>query len=124
MRHCRDLLLAGEALVIFAEGTIFYYPPHNVHPIKPGSAWLALDCQERMPEVPLPIVPIRIVYSDRYPRFRTRVQIVVQPPILLAPYLERPRRDAIRRLTADLESGLGDVVNKSLDEMIPPRPRA
>jgi 1-acyl-sn-glycerol-3-phosphate acyltransferase len=124
LRQSRELILAGETLVIFAEGTIFYYPPDNVHPIKPGAAWLALDCQERMPGIPLPMVPIRIVYSDRYPRFRTHVQIVVQPPIHLAPYLETPRRDAIRLLTADLQRGLGDVVNESLVEMSPPRPRA
>lgn len=123
LRHCRDLLLAGEALVIFAEGTIYYYPPQHVHPIKPGSAWLALDCQERMPDVPFAIVPVRIIYSDRYPRFRTHVQMVVQAPIGLVPYLELPRRDAIRRLTAELQMALGDVVNESLAEMSPPRPR-
>jgi 1-acyl-sn-glycerol-3-phosphate acyltransferase len=121
LRHCRELLLEGEALVIFAEGTIFYYPPHNVHPIKPGAAWLALDCQEGITHVTFPIIPIRIVYSDRYPRFRTRVQIVVKEPIHLDPYLKLTRRAAIRQLTADLQRALGDVVNDSMAEMSRPR---
>jgi 1-acyl-sn-glycerol-3-phosphate acyltransferase len=121
LRHCRELVLAGEALVIFPEGTLFYYPPQNVHPIKPGTAWLALDCQEQMPDAPLPLIPIRIVYSDRYPRFRTHVQLLIQEPILLGPYLELPRRAAIRQLTAELQRGLGDVVNESLAEMSPAR---
>lgn len=121
LRHCRDLILAGEALVIFPEGTIFYYPPHHVHPIKPGSAWLALECQEQMPDAPFLLIPIRIVYSNRYPRFRTRVQLLVQEPISLGSYFELPRRVGLRQLTADLQSRLGDVVNDSLTEMSPPR---
>jgi 1-acyl-sn-glycerol-3-phosphate acyltransferase len=121
LKHCRDLILAGEVLVIFPEGTIFYYPPNQVHPIKPGTAWLALECQEQMADSPLPLIPIRTVYGDRYPRFRTRVQVVVQEPIDLRPYLGLPRRVAIRQLTAELERGLGDTVNNSLAEMSPPR---
>jgi len=121
LRECRALLLAGEALVLFPEGTIFYYPPNNIHPIKPGTAWLALDCQTRMPDTSLPIVPIRIVYSDRYPRFRTHIQILVQEPIQVDSYLGPPRKQAIRRLTADLQRALGDVVNESVAEMAPPR---
>jgi 1-acyl-sn-glycerol-3-phosphate acyltransferase len=121
LRHSREVLVAGKVLVIFAEGTIYYYPPHNVHPIKPGAAWLAIDCQERMPELALSIVPIRMVYSDRYPRFRTRVHVVVRDPLPLGPYLDMPRKTAIRRLTADLQRALGDVVNESLAERSPPR---
>jgi 1-acyl-sn-glycerol-3-phosphate acyltransferase len=121
LRECRRLIVAGEALVIFAEGTIYYYPPDNVHPLKPGTAWLALDCQERHPESTFSIVPIRIVYSDRFPRFRTRVQIVVQEPIAVSPYLELSRKEAIKRLTADLQKALGDVVNESVAEMSTPR---
>jgi 1-acyl-sn-glycerol-3-phosphate acyltransferase len=121
LRLCRDLILAGEALVLFPEGTIYYYPRGHVHPIKPGAAWLALLCQEHHPSTPVPLVPIRLVYGDRYPRFRTHLQIVVGEPIELGPYLKLPRRVAIRRLTADLQRALGDIVNESLAEMISPR---
>lgn len=122
LRECRRLILEGEILVIFPEGTIYYYPPHNVHPIKPGTAWLALGCQAQIPDSPFPIVPVRIVYGDRHPRFRTRVQLIVQEPIAIGPYLEMPHKAAIRQLTADLQRSLGDVVNESLLEMSPPRP--
>jgi 1-acyl-sn-glycerol-3-phosphate acyltransferase len=120
-RHAREVLAAGKPLAVFPEGTIFYYPPHQVHPIKPGAAWLALDCQEHLPGVPLAIVPIRIVYSDRYPRLGTRVELVVQEPIALGPYLDPPRKEAIHRLTAELQRSMGDEVNASLAEMSPPR---
>ena len=43
LRHGIDLVTAGERLVVFPEGTIFYYRPGEVHPIKPGAAWLALE---------------------------------------------------------------------------------
>ena len=121
LRRSRDLLRAGEVLVVFPEGTIFYYPPHNVHPLKPGTAWLALSCAAEMRGKALPIVPIRVVYGDRHPRFGTRVDVLVGPPIDPAAYLDRPRKEAIHLLTADLQAALGDVVNDSLAEMIPPR---
>jgi hypothetical protein len=67
------------------------------------------------------VVAIRVVYRDRYPRFRTRVELVVQEPIAVRPYVDLPRKEAIRRLTADVQAALGDVVNESLAEMVPPR---
>jgi 1-acyl-sn-glycerol-3-phosphate acyltransferase len=121
VRHCRELAQAGELVVIFPEGTIFYYPPDNVHPLKPGTAWLALDCQDELPDVTLRVIPIRIIYNDRYPRFRTRVRIAVREEIPLGPYLGMARKPAIRDLTARLQAALGDVVNDSLAEMAPPR---
>ena len=121
VRHCREVLRAGEPLTVFPEGTIFYYPPHHVHPLKPGAAWMALGCQKQMPDTLVPVIPVRVVYSDRYPRFGTRVQVEVGPPIDVRPYLAEPRKDAIAHLTADLQRALGDVVNESLAEMSPPR---
>jgi 1-acyl-sn-glycerol-3-phosphate acyltransferase len=121
MRHCRELIEAGQLLVIFPEGTLYYYPPDQVHPLKPGTAWLALDCQERCPSSPLTIVPVRLNYGDRILRFRSRIRVVVQEPIRLDAYLGLPRKEAIRTLTADLQRGMGDVVNESLAEMSVPR---
>lgn len=121
MRHSRELIEAGKLLVIFPEGTIYYYPPDHVHPLKPGTAWLALDCQEHCPSSPLTIVPIRLNYGDRILRFRSRIRVVVQEPIHLGPYLGLPRKEAIAKLTADLQRGMGDVVNESLAEMSVPR---
>lgn len=121
MRHCRDLLLAGEPLGIFPEGTIYYYPPDNVHPIKPGVAWLALDCQRRLPDVSLKIVPIRLNYGHRKLRFRSKVDVEVQEPILVRLYLDRPKDQAIADLTADMQAALGDIVNTSELERSPDR---
>ncbi len=121
MRHCRDLLLAGEPLGIFPEGTIYYYPPDNIHPIKPGVAWLALDCQRRLPDVAVKIIPIRLNYGNRKLRFRSKVDVVVQEPILVSKYLERPRDQAIAELTAEMQHALGDIVNTSMAERSPDR---
>ena len=65
MRHCRELVLAGKPLVIFPEGTIYYYGPHEVHPLKRGVAWLALDGPRWSPDPPPLVVPIRLIYGDR-----------------------------------------------------------
>jgi 1-acyl-sn-glycerol-3-phosphate acyltransferase len=122
MRHCRELLLGGQPLVIFPEGNLFYYPPNQVHPLKPGTAWLALDCQERLPEVTLTIVPVRLNYSDRVLRLRSRVRVEVGEPIPLKPYLDLPRKQGMARLTQDLQQALGDEVNTSTAELgHPPR---
>jgi 1-acyl-sn-glycerol-3-phosphate acyltransferase len=123
LRHCRDLVEAGELVVIFPEGTIYYYAPHEIHPLKAGAAWLALDCQRRRPDAPLHVIPIRLLYSDRYLKFRSRIEVDVREPISLLPYLEQPHKEGIQRLTADIQAALGDVVNESLAERSTPRPR-
>jgi 1-acyl-sn-glycerol-3-phosphate acyltransferase len=123
MRHCRELIEAGHALVIFPEATIYYYAPGEVHPLKAGAAWLALDAQRRDPGIPLSVVPIRLVYSDRRLKFRSRIDVDVREPIALTAYLGMPTKEAMRHLTADMQRALGDVVNESIAERIEPRPR-
>lgn len=118
LRHCRELILAGQPLVIFPEGALCYIPPDHVHPLKPGVAWLTLDCQERCPEIPLAIVPIRLKYGDLVLKFRSRILVEVREPIPLAPYLEMPRKQAIVRLTADLQAALGDVVDTTPPDFV------
>ncbi|MFO0958353.1 MAG: 1-acyl-sn-glycerol-3-phosphate acyltransferase [Isosphaeraceae bacterium] len=113
MKHCRDLLMAGQPLVIFPEGALYYYPPDHVHPIKPGAAWIALVCQEKLPDTPLSIVPVRLKYGERILKFRSRIEVEVRPPIALAPYMEIPKKQAIRQLTADIQAALGDVVSEA-----------
>jgi 1-acyl-sn-glycerol-3-phosphate acyltransferase len=121
LRHCRELLLHDAPLVIFPEGTIFYYPPNQVHPIKAGAAWIAIDAQRKLPGTPLHIVPIRMINSDRYLKFRSTIEIDVREPIPVSHYLDLPVKDAIQALTADLERALGDFVNESIAERVPPR---
>lgn len=120
LRHCRELLQAGQALVVFPEGALFYYPPNEIHPLKPGAAWLALDCQERCPEMALSIVPIRLKYSELVLKFGSRIEVEVRTAIPLQPYLELPRKQAIQSLTHDLQAALGDVVNTLPTTNLPP----
>ena len=119
IRHCRDLIRAGRTLVVFPEGTIYYYGPGEVHPLKPGAAWLALPGRRWAPEPPPLVVPIRLVYGDRRLRFRSRIEVVVGEPIDPADYRHLPRKDAIRAMTSDLQSRLGDRVNDSSVERYP-----
>ena len=111
LKHCGELLISGEALVIFPEGDIFRLPPGEVHPLKPGAAWIALQVQEALGETPLTIVPIRLGYSERFLGYHSRAEVDVLPPIRVADYLDRPRKAAINALTADLQRALGDTVN-------------
>jgi 1-acyl-sn-glycerol-3-phosphate acyltransferase len=121
LKACVEVLKRGDILVIYPEGTIFYYPPDQVHPLKPGAAWIALKVQQEMPATPIQIVPVRIRYGQLYPKFRTRAELEVRPPILVTEYLGRPEREALRTLTAAIQAEMGDVVNTSTREMIPPR---
>lgn len=121
LKHCLELLRTGQALVIFPEATIFYYPPNNVHPIKSGAAWMALECQRREPSMDLQIVPIRLIYEHPILRFRDHAKVEVRPAIEVRSYLNMPEREGIKALTRDLQAALGDVVNESMAEMSTPR---
>lgn len=121
LKACEEILRAGQVLVIYPEGTIYYYPPDHVHPLKPGTAWLALKVQQEMPETPVRIVPIRIRYSRLRPKFRSGAEVAVREPIVVSDYLGRPEKDALRDLTAAIQAGMGDVVNTSKKEMTRPR---
>lgn len=121
-RACLSVLHTGQVLVIYPEGTIFSYPPDQVHPLRPGTAWIALKVQQGLPPgQTLQIVPIRFRYGRVHPKFRTAVEIEVREPIAVAGYLDQPERQAIAALTAAIQVGLGDVVNTSRAEMSVPR---
>ena len=65
-------------MVIFPEGNLFYYGPGEVHPLKTGAAWLALNFQKSCSDVDLPIIPVRLVYGDRLLRAGSRVKVLVE----------------------------------------------
>lgn len=111
LKHCGELLRKGEALVIFPEGDIFRLPPGHVHPIKPGTAWLALQVQRELGETPLQIIPIRLGFGLPFVRFRCPVSVEVREPIPVSRYAKLPRDEAISSLTADLQAALGDHVD-------------
>jgi 1-acyl-sn-glycerol-3-phosphate acyltransferase len=121
IKACEEILRSGQILVIYPEGTIYRLPPDHVHTLKPGTAWVALKVQEEMPELPIPILPVRIRYGQTEPKFRTAVEVEVREPILVSDYLDRPEKEAIRALTAAIQAGMGDTVDDSRDRMDPPR---
>jgi 1-acyl-sn-glycerol-3-phosphate acyltransferase len=121
LKRCVEILESNDVLVIYPEGTIFYYPPDHVHPLRPGTAWIALRAQQAMPDSSVAVVPVRIRYSQLKPKFRSGVDVLVQPPIWVKDYLASPERDAIRGLTEAIQAGMGDVVNSSRQEMSTPR---
>ena len=120
LKTCVSILKRGDLLVIFAEGTIFYYPPDNVHPLRPGAAWLALKVQNEMPGTSLKVVPVRVRYSVIRPKFRDGAQLQAYPAIDVSKYLDRPDKQAIADLTADIQAGMGDILNTSKEEMLKP----
>ncbi|QDV38341.1 lysophospholipid acyltransferase family protein [Tautonia plasticadhaerens] len=111
LKHCREILQSGHALVIFPEGNIYRLPPGEVHTLKPGTAWLSLLVQRDLGDDPLTIVPIRLTYSDRFLARGSTADVEVLPPLLVPDYAGRPRKEAIAALTADLQAALGDRVN-------------
>jgi 1-acyl-sn-glycerol-3-phosphate acyltransferase len=113
IRCCREMLELGEALVIFPEGNLFYYAPGEVHPLKPGVAWLALGCQKGSKLPDLPILPVRLVYEHRELRPGSRATIRVGEPISVAAYADLPTKEAVRELTSALQKALGDEVNET-----------
>jgi 1-acyl-sn-glycerol-3-phosphate acyltransferase len=113
IRCCRELFSRGEALVVFPEGDLFYYKPGEVHPLKPGVAWLAMTFQKRFPDANLRIIPVRLEYGDRILRAGSRVKILVGEPISVADYTSLPSKEGILTLTSALQSVLGDVVNET-----------
>ncbi|GIW86073.1 MAG: hypothetical protein KatS3mg108_0397 [Isosphaeraceae bacterium] len=122
LKACAELLREGRnALVIFPEGSIYYYPPNQVHPLRPGTAWIALKVQREIPDQPVRIVPVRIRYSQLKPKFRSGAGAEAYPPIEVRDYLNLPEKQAIAALTAAIQAGMGDIVNTSKKEMITPR---
>jgi 1-acyl-sn-glycerol-3-phosphate acyltransferase len=121
LKTCASILLGGDILVIFPEGTIYYYPHDNVHPLRPGTAWLALKVQGELGETPLCVVPIRIRYGTFKPKFRDAAEVEIRPGIDVRAYRDRPEKRAVVDLTADLQAAMGDVVNTSEKEMSTPR---
>ena len=109
IRACDAVLWSDQVLVIYPEGNIYRYPHGKVHPIKPGTAWIALKAQNDLGDAPLKIIPIRISYSDPMPKFRTRVEVEIREPIAVADFLDRPDRVAIRDITAAIQASMGEV---------------
>jgi 1-acyl-sn-glycerol-3-phosphate acyltransferase len=113
IRSCNEMIARGEALVIFPEGNLFYYKPGEVHPLKPGVAWLALKFQKTFDASDLPIIPVRLIYGDRRLRPGSRAKIVVGEPISVSQHAGLPVKEGVTALTSILQDALGDVINRA-----------
>lgn len=113
IKYCKETISRGDGLVIFPEGNLFYYEPGEVHPLKQGVARLVLGFQKSCTDVDIPIIPVRLVYSDRRLRARSRAQIVVGEPLPVGDFARLPLKEGISALTSALQRVLGDVVNET-----------
>jgi 1-acyl-sn-glycerol-3-phosphate acyltransferase len=107
LRYGVELLLDKQMLVIFPEGGIFQ--DGEVHPIKPGLARLAIQAELSEPGLGVKIIPMSIRYRPRIPRWRSRVQVSIAPPLSVADYATGGGKKEARLLTADLEMALKKI---------------
>jgi len=64
IRSCKELIARGDALVIFPRG-IYFTSTWRGSPLEARVSWLALNFQKSLDDVEIPIIPVRLVYSDR-----------------------------------------------------------
>jgi 1-acyl-sn-glycerol-3-phosphate acyltransferase len=96
--RCHDELAAGGAVALFPEGLSHDAPA--LQPLRTGAARIALGAAER----PC-IVPVGLTFEDKT-RFRSRVLIVIGPPIELPPADASDDAEAVRALTEHIDAGL------------------
>lgn len=100
-------LAAGEALLIFPEGTS--EPARGLRPLKPGVARIALGAEARHGwRLGVQILPVGLNYAEA-PRFRSGLRRCVGPPIRVADYRARYEANpaaAVRALTQDVRGAL------------------
>jgi 1-acyl-sn-glycerol-3-phosphate acyltransferase len=113
IRASREVIARGDVLVIFPEGNLFYYELGEVHPLKPGAAWLALQFQKSCPDIDLPIIPVRLVYGDRLLRAKSRVKVQLGEPISARDYAWLPGKEAASALTTALQAALGEAIRET-----------
>ena len=103
----RELLLRGQGVAIFPEGTSHSDP--QLKPLKTGAARIALGT--RLAD--LQIVPAGLYYVEKS-KFRSDALVVYGPPIGLSTFLsdadtDEPSPQAVHALTARIQQALGDV---------------
>ena len=110
-RACREALEAGGVLAIFPEGVSRV--ARRLQPLKTGAARIVLEAEAAHGfALGVRLVPVGIAFETRT-RFRTRVLVRIGAPLAAGAYREaheRDPREAVRSLTADLRSRLGDLI--------------
>jgi 1-acyl-sn-glycerol-3-phosphate acyltransferase len=99
------LLLKGEMLTIFPEGDIFRNK--EVQPLKKGIARIALDVERENLGIGVKILPVRLTYSQKIPKWRTTsVKINIGSPLVAGEYLGDSLKKSSENLTQILETSL------------------
>jgi 1-acyl-sn-glycerol-3-phosphate acyltransferase len=107
VKHSAELLFDEEMLVIFPEGGIFR--DNQVHSLKRGVAYIALDVASEQPDSGVKILPISIKYSQPYPTWGTDVKVEIGSPINVSDYLSDSLRQSSCRLTKALQTSLEQI---------------
>jgi glycerol-3-phosphate O-acyltransferase/dihydroxyacetone phosphate acyltransferase len=114
---CRKILADRGWLALFPEGTTHSAP--TLLPLKTGAARIAFGAEvEGGWQLGLKVVPVGMLYEDKT-IFRSRVSLVVGPPIPVAPLraaYEADPRAAVDLLTDQMAAGLGDVVLQAAND--------
>ena len=79
----------------------------------PGLRGLRLQFQKGCPDGDLPIIPVRLIYSDRLLRAKSRVKVQFGEPISVREYAALPPREAAWALTAAMQQALGEEVRET-----------
>ena len=112
-----EAVARGSYAALFPEGLSHDRP--DLQELKTGVASLYYRAAELMPDQPPPILPVGLHY-DRKRLFGSNVLVAFHPILDLGPELEAPppagvsaeeRRDRYRRLTAEIERVLREVVH-------------
>ncbi|MEP0913812.1 1-acyl-sn-glycerol-3-phosphate acyltransferase [Leptolyngbya sp. GB1-A1] len=104
LRFGVEVLHNREMMVIFPEGGIFR--DHQVHPLKPGLARLALQAEGNQPGLGVKIVPIHLEYGQEFPTWGCPVKIAIGKPLEVNQYGQGNVKQRAQNLTQDLENSL------------------
>jgi 1-acyl-sn-glycerol-3-phosphate acyltransferase len=111
LRHGVEVLQNCEMLVIFPEGGIFR--DHQIHPLKPGLARLAIQAAASHTDLDIKVVPMTIQYSHPFARWGSRVLLRIDRPLRVATYNQGAAKQDACRLTDDLTHALEDLIDHS-----------
>jgi 1-acyl-sn-glycerol-3-phosphate acyltransferase len=82
-----------------------------LHPLKKGLSRIALQAHASNLAQSIKIVPISIRYSQKFPKWRDRVSIVVNPPLLVADYAQK----SLKAGSEALHLALTDAMQQAID---------
>jgi len=104
LRHSINLLRQKRMLVIFPEGQIVR--SDRIPPIELGLSYLALQAETTQPTLGIQVVPLSIRYHPPVPRWRSKAEIQIGPPLSVTDYCQKPRKDCAQQLRDDLQAAL------------------